>query len=245
MDDLRIKVSSDRGPIEARWTMVNEAKELGSLQTSVSLDWSLTGFTEIYTKMQRDKWHKRWGLGVYKIPDDSTVIEIGCGIGTAAILAAKYLPQSQHHLIDADEVNTGFGKGSPLWTTNGSVLYNTWDVVANGIESSGIDPQRFEFNTLGRNPWPAADMIMSHASWCYHYPTEVYLDKVVSSLKPGGILCVTIRFYDKDDALSKISERLGGPPRAMLTYDKAEKPGNFGILTDRDFYKADCVWVKE
>ena len=57
------------------------------------------------------------------------------------------------------------------------------------------------------------DIVTSAWSWCWHYPFEVYADKLLKSLKIGGTLMLTMQNPpDLRDVPKKISELLGSEP---------------------------------
>ena len=195
----------------------------------------------------RHNWQRRWGQGVYNLPDTAVCTEIGSGVGINAIWSAQYLPRSQWHLVDSLEPNVPLDMTTawPQWTEDGGLHYNSGELVDDGIATSGMTASRFTQNPLGENPWPKSDMIMSAASWCYHYPTEVYLDRVVDSLKPGGLLWVSIRVNDADDSRTKISQALGVEPLNQVTYDRHLRMNDLEKITDYskgEYWLVECLW---
>jgi len=63
--------------------------------------------------------------------------------------------------------------------------------------------------------WPEeVDCVTSYISFCWHYPKEVYWNKIMRSLKIGGKLVLDIRTLPDRDVIAEISKDMGSTPTA-------------------------------
>lgn len=232
-------VHSDRGPLYANYNDLPLVKKIAGSQYGL-YDVTDQQFKDVTEQYHRGQWHQRWGQGMFQgLPDNAVCTEIGAGAAMNAILTSQYLRKSTWNLIDGDFEGL---RDNPTWTEEGDLYYNAWECALDGITATRMNPARFTINNLNALPWPQSDLIISQCSWCFHYPTEVYLDQVMASLRPGGTLYVTIRVNDKDDSRRKISEALGCEPINQITYDQWERTPHLQKLSQWDVWRTDCLW---
>lgn len=234
-----LKVHSNTGPLNVTWENKDQLIKFSGIQTRT---WEIETFDSKFTSMQSRHWHQRWGTGIYDIPVDGTVIDIGSGIGVSDLLLSKYRPDLNFNLYDKDTISIG---GPVTWNPNINVgfYYNNWDVTKDAIANSNIDPDKF---LLGdpNSIWPEADLITSHWSWCHHYSVYTYLDNVFDSLKPGGKLMVTVRVHKQEDAIGIINDKFQLKPIIQIPYMIEDAP--FNSSSDHpDIWAWDCVWIKK
>ena len=123
-------------------------------------------------------------LGNISLPENATVIDIGAGNSLIDLGLSKCKKSAKFILIDSDYSGQNYGS---LHSRDFNT-YNSWQMVYDAIELSGLDHTNFVTNDTDYAFDEPADIILSSYSWGMHYPIDVYLDKVVNALKPGGYL---------------------------------------------------------
>ena len=189
-------------------------------------------------------WDQRDSLLTFDIKDGSKIVDIGCGAAVVDLLLYSYVPNSTFYLIDKEAEWPG-GTTTPLAVhyTEDHPFYHSWSVVDDAIKTSDFDRNRFNF----LNPHDAfpedVDLIMSSASWCFHYSKDQYWSRVLKSLKIGGKLFLDIRLLPDRDIINEISEELKSTP-AMIKitqvpeYLDIEPNVTPGVLGYR------CLWTR-
>ena len=119
------------------------------------------------------------------LPNDPVIIDIGSGNSLTDLALSKFLPNAKFILVDGDGDNVNKNLHTDKFLT-----YNSWQMVRDAIRLSNIDSSRFSMHNIDYPFDQQVDMIISTNSWGLHYPIDVYLDKVVNALKPGGYLVI-------------------------------------------------------
>jgi len=122
------------------------------------------------------------------VPKGGVLLDIGCGLGGIDVLLA---PHFDHlHLLDGtgwDERRAGYQQSTHPW--------NSLDLTREIMIMNGLHDKTTLIEYRER-PDIHVDVVISTTSWCYHYRSEEYLSWVAAILKPGGHLCVDLRFSD-------------------------------------------------
>jgi SAM-dependent methyltransferase len=203
-------VNSDRGPLTVKWSDANELASWSNMQAGLYLQSSnsLQTFYEFFPKWYQMFWDARFKQGLFNIPDNSKILDIGCGVAVIDLLLAQYLPESQFYLLDKE----GFNFYPGVYYDSNYPEYHNWGPVIDAIKTTNLDRQRF--NIL--NPteeWPNdLDVITSYLSYCWHYPKDIYWDKIINSLKIGGKLILDIRTLADRDIIGEITEDMKSEP---------------------------------
>ena len=74
--------------------------------------------------------------------------------------------------------------------------YNALELSRRVLESNGVPPESFRILDTGNGdgvPDGPLDLVVSIASWGFHYPVATYLDDVHRALGPGGRLILDVR----------------------------------------------------
>lgn len=161
-------------------------------------------------------WDQRDSLLTFDIKDGSKIVDIGCGAAVIDLLLYSYVPNSTFYLIDKEAEWPG-GTTTPLtvYYTEDHPFYHSWRVVDDAIKTSRFDKNRFNFLNP-TDPFPEdTDLIMSSASWCFHYSKEQYWSRVRESLKIGGKLFLDIRLLPDRDTINEISEEFDSFPEKI------------------------------
>lgn len=213
-----LNVDTDRGKISLQWSDANNLALWANLQAGIYLQRtnSLQTFYEYFPRWYQMFWDARFKQGIFDLQDDAVILDIGCGVAVVDLLLSKYLPNSKFYLLDRE----GFNFEPGIYYDKNYPKYHSWDPVIDGIKSSGLDSNRFNF--MGPDSqWPdQVDVITSYFSYCWHYPKETYWDKILNSLKIGGKLILDIRHLSDRDVIAEISEDMKSTPTAHWFEDK-------------------------
>jgi hypothetical protein len=100
------------------------------------------------------------------------ILEIGCGVAAIqAFLKQKY-PDAKLELLDADTVTDEGGAG---YHPEKRELYNSRAVTEGLLAANGVTVSKW--HDVGTKELLEADLIISMASWGYHYPLSTYRAK--------------------------------------------------------------------
>jgi SAM-dependent methyltransferase len=148
------------------------------------------------------------------------IISVGSGASTFELILSKYCIDSKIFLLDKSEIILGFGeKENSFSESNSQGFYNSWEVVHDAIKTSNLNSNSFAFLDPEDDWDEDIDVVISLASWCWHYPFEFYADKLLKSLKIGGSLILEIQNTpDFRDVPKLISELLGSDPAYQERY---------------------------
>jgi len=102
-----------------------------------------------------------------------TAIDLGCGIGYQTLQISKLVPDVHFDMLDKTGVEM------PNQYTDTGYLHNNLDmtldyVLDNNINASVWDVDEFTWST-------PVDVVISTLSWGWHYPVELYIDRVLST----------------------------------------------------------------
>ena len=142
------------------------------------------------------------------------IVSVGSGASTFELMLSKYCIDSKIFLLDKSENILGVGERKDSFSeTNSQGFYNSWEIVYDAIKTSNLNENSFVFLDPEDDWDNDLDVVISLASWCWHYPFEFYADKLLKSLKIGGTLILEIQNTpDFRDVPKLISELLGSDP---------------------------------
>lgn len=193
---------------------------------------------KFFHKWNQDKWTERETLGVFDLPDNAKVMDIGCGVAISDLLLYSYLSSPTFYLLDNEgEWPTTCHPVSVNYTVD-HPFYHSWKPVKDAIESSNFDSSRFNFLSPSDQFPIELDLVMSSFSWCYHYPKEAYWSNVVDSLKIGGKLFLDVRVLQDRDIIKEISEEMNSDP---VIIDLNVGPDYLDIQTETAYR---CLWTR-
>ena len=179
------------------------------------------------------------------LPNHATIVDIGAGNSLIDLALSAYLKSAKFILVDGDGHNTN----SDILHSRDFKTYNSWQMVHDAIELSGLDKANFTTTGTDYDFSEPADVILSSYSWGMHYPIDVYLDKVVNALKPGGYLILnpvlnTNGYLDEiDKRLTRITtEPEGHWMRSSHQWDRWEPL--FRNLPESEPTAYRCIWQK-
>ena len=131
------------------------------------------------------------------LPDRArNILDIGCGVGAIDVLLYRHFrgrDDVQIYLLDKSRVESRVSYGFH----REEIFYGSLDVTRSVLTENGIPTENIHLREATedhRIDVPGElDLVLSLASWGFHYPVSVYLDRVYSLLRPGGRAIVDIR----------------------------------------------------
>jgi len=239
----QLTINTSSNPITLNWSDSETLSKYSALQTGAfggaghTLNRQL--FYEKFQDWAQWQWNQKEYLGIFDLNPKPLIIDIGAGVSVGDLLYAKYNPESKFILIDKDEEN--FQEG--LCFSPNYCFYNTWSPVLDCIKTENLDSTRFNFSD-GTDEWPESDCITSFFSWCFHYPKEIYWEKVKNSLKIGGKLALDVRILRDRDVVEEISDEFRSKPK-FIEYPNTipEFIDNFD-RPNADIFGYRCVWLR-
>lgn len=213
-----LKIASDKGDLLVRWNDVNELAKWSNIQAGLYLQnqpSNLQLFFEYFPKWYQHFWNQRHAQGVFDLPNEAKIIDIGSGVSVIDLLLASYIPNSKFWLVDKE----GFEFRPGVYYDINYPMYHNWGPVVDAIQASEFNPERFFF--LGQDSdFPEdVDCVTSYLSWGWHYPIETYWNKAYNSLKKGGKLVMDLRALEHKDVISELSEIMKSKP-VLQPFDK-------------------------
>lgn len=101
-------------------------------------------------------------------PIVTRILEIGCGVGALNVFLQKHYPAAEVWLLDGDKISNAGGAG---YSSNPDV-YNSRAITEKLLAANGCKVDRWL--DIGTKEQLDADLIVSLASWGYHYPLSTY-----------------------------------------------------------------------
>lgn len=243
-----LNIVTDRGDLKLKWSEINEFAKWSNIQAGLYVrgtESSLQLFYEHFPRWQQFWWDRRASQGLWGSMHDSggdnpTIVDIGCGLSVQDLLLAKYFPGSTFTLVDKE----GFEFRPGIYYDKDYPEYNSWKPVVDGIESSGLDPKRFSMQGP-EDKWPdQVDAVTSYLSYCWHYPKELYWQKVMDHLKVGGVFCADVRILEDRDVMAEISEDMKSDPISKVEFGQLPKHVDAKPSPNPDIYGYSAVWVR-
>jgi SAM-dependent methyltransferase len=208
----KLNVNTDRGVLTVKWNDANNLALWSNIQAGLYLQDtnSLQTFYEHFPRWYQMFWDARFKQGLFNLPDDSVIMDIGCGVSVIDLLLAQYLPESKFYLLDKE----GFSFRPGVYYDSNYPEYNSWEPVKDAINATNLDSTRFTMMSP-TDQWPGqVDVITSYLSYCWHYPKETYWNNVLDTLKIGGKLILDVRNLADRDVVNEITEDMKAEPVA-------------------------------
>jgi hypothetical protein len=240
----RININNNNSQLSLSWTNIQELRKWSRMQLGEAyFPVTLTNdeFMLLFEKRIQNNWNRiARNVDITKL---KKIVDVGSGVSTPDLLASKFNPDAEFYLVDKAEF-TRHTNGLYYQDVHGH--YNSWSVVEDCINSSGLD--RNKFNFLDPNDvWPTdVDLVLSTFSWCWHYPKETYWNKVMSSLKIGGHLLVDVLNLPDRDVVKEISYEFSSVPTVISRMKMDPHLNTFkGHLTVKDgYYGGLYLWTR-
>jgi len=111
-----------------------------------------------------------------------SILDVGCGLGGASVLLRNFYRNTGRgdprlYLLDGDQIDA-----LQYGVVKGSCFYSLMNETSRLMLANGVPEDRFELclapDWLGEEHGIKFDLVISLASWCFHYGPEVYLEQV-------------------------------------------------------------------
>ena len=249
-----LKIDSKKGPLSIQWsdsqTLIHyAAMQAGCYHVDISnVDWSskdrfATLHRENFQRWNQERWMDRENMGVFDLPKGAKIVDIGSGVSITDLLLYSYVPDSVFFLVDKNADWDSKLDPATVSYTELHPHYNSWDTVFDAIETSNFNKTRFNMLSPDDDFPEDTDLIMSSYSWCFHYPKEIYWQKVKNSLKAGGKLCLDVRLLHERDMIQEISEEFKSSPITLPIPKSASYVDNLPtVIPNVAGYR--CLWTK-
>jgi hypothetical protein len=248
MKNFELEIKSNKGPLKIQWSDVNNLAKYASTQSGRYLE-NNTDFLNLHKKhflnWSQTFWDQRQNMGVFDLPDNAKILDIGAGASVVDLLLYSYVPNSKFYLVDKEEWTIKFldNNAPEISFSKNYPFYNSWQSVKDAINTSNFDIDRFVFLTPDSEFPQEVDAVTSYFSWCFHYPKEVYWDKILGSLKKGGKLVLDIRLLKDCDIIQEISEVMRSYPKKFEIPQLPNYVDNFEIVKSGIIgYR--CMWIR-
>jgi len=245
---LTIK-TKNKGDISVSWRDVDQLSLYANLQSGFYLQENQTFSKDLllthFEHWNQMFWAQRENQGMLDYPDGAKILDIGAGVAVIDLLLYSYTSNSVFYLLDKEYWDESFAEfGTPkICYGKNYPFYNSWAPVKDAIESSNFDHTRFKFiNHLQEIP-KDLDVVTSYLSWCFHYPKEIYWDKVFENLKTGGKLILDVRPLHEKDVLGEISEQMKSTP-IKFTFPRVPNYVDEFDGPEKDITGYRCMWTK-
>ena len=249
MEKFNLTVQSNRGPLSVDWSDEETLARYSNIQAGFYLedsqDLSPALLKKHFYRWNQMFWEMREENGMFDFPDGSVIVDIGSGIAVADLLLYSYIPNSKFYLIDKEGWDEFFANSVPpnVCYDNEYPIYNSWAPVRDAIKTSNFDPARFVMQGPNDEFPKDVDVVTSYISWCFHYPKEVYWDKVMSNLKKGGKLLLDVRVLSDRDVIGEISEELKSTPVEIKFPKLPDYVDDYPAPSDEHSWSR-CLWTK-
>lgn len=226
--ELTICVKSD--PISVKWSNGNMFWGLVIAQRRVN---SVEACSRIFERKLKflDK-H-------ITINTESKVLDIGSGIGILDLFWHLH-SGSTFYLLDKDIIEP---KNKECFSENYS-FYNKRSCTVDAINTSNLNANNFIFLDPNSQLDIDFDVIMSHASWCWHYPFKTYWDKIKYKLKSGGKLFLDISnqaLEEEPNLIAIVSDWFKSVPQ-ITRYTTHHVADNPDLLWKNGSYGLNAIW---
>lgn len=196
-------------------------------------------------KIWNDDFNKIRKLGAFDLPDNPSIVDVGCGVGTLSLLLSKYLKNPKFFLIDKSLHNHTIGNIDYQSLNNKHGFYNTWEPLKSAISLNELDLSLFSMNDTDAS-WPEnVDLIISTFSWCWHYSKDVYWNNVMSSLKYLGKLQLDVSNWPNRDIVGEISEELKCKPVISPIAEYPHPAPGAWTIDENKNRGYSCMWIKK
>jgi hypothetical protein len=175
-----------------------------------------------------------------KLPPGATIVDIGAGNSLVDILInAKFSDKKfKFILVDGDKTYplTNPSSNNSFYQKD-YATYNDWFFLKKIVELNNMDNESF-VTKVPNETWStdSVDLVLSTASWGWHYPVDTYSAKVHAMLKDGGYLYIN-QALNVDFAVKKLLA-LFNPIKIIMdkfvpTKSPAENTRSLSLIVDK------------
>lgn len=135
-----------------------------------------------------------------------SILEIGCGMAAIQVHLKQRYPGARLELLDGDTDN---GKGGAGYSETPDI-YNSRAHTEMLLAANGVSVSRW--HDVGTKELLKADLIISMASWGYHYPFAMY--------RVSGLVICDLRRTTEAHTIRRAVERGGKLIHAGIKFDR-------------------------
>jgi len=233
MKNLKLEISIDNQPFSIEWSDPETFWTLTTLQKRLSDKVSVERFFTRSINFLLEH-------NIFKKDPDATVLDIGSGIGTVDLFLQQYTG-STFHLLDKD-LNENLEEYE--FYSKDYKFYNDRKCTVDAIETTKLDFNKFALLDP-ESELITYDVITSYGSWCWHYPLEVYWNKVKNNLKSNGKLYLDISTYamaNNPNLIKIISEWYNCEP-VISRYTRDHRTSDPDLLWKDGSYGFNAIWT--
>lgn len=146
--------------------------------------WESINNVSVYSKLSQLE-HEQYKAHINK---PKRVLDLGCGLGRAAIYLNHMLNDPEVHFILAD-ANEDSQIVTGKYASNNQEKYNKLDLTASFCKLNGLT--NFETFDIYRNDWNQLkdiDLVISHCSVGMHYPVKDALPNLLKVTTPNCVM---------------------------------------------------------
>jgi hypothetical protein len=214
-------VMSDKGPLTVKWSNLQKLAASWLTQTSGhgNGDVSLANFFKNFDSYHNNMWYLNQNFGIYDLPKNPTIIDVGTGTATMNMFIHKYLPNSKFYLVDRNQwiINDNPNK---VRSHDNMCWKHDWSVVEDCITTTGLDRNNFVFLNQFDDWNFESDLITSSMAWGMHFHKSDYWQRCVDSLKIGGKLMLDINSHWLKSATKEIDEAFGCKHSVVFSFSR-------------------------
>jgi len=149
---------------------------------------------DVYQKQGFEAWKAAYEASLARIMRSITgylpaecgaLLDVGSGLGGIDVLLSR---RYEHKVL----VCTIDGADSPPVVNVHRLPFNNQLIQADFLHANGVQRQHHyspDFDQFEEK----FDLLVSFASWCFHYPPEEYLDRIRVALNPGATVILDVR----------------------------------------------------
>jgi SAM-dependent methyltransferase len=246
MKNFELEIKSNKGPLKIQWSDVADLAKYASIQSGRYLENNndlLNLHKTHFLNWNQTFWDQRQNIGTFDLPNNARILDIGAGASVVDLLLYSYIPNSKFYLVDKEEWAIKFlDNSSPeICFSKNYPFYNSWKSVKDAISTSNFDMDRFVFLTPDSEFPKDVDTVTSYFSYCFHYPKEVYWEKILGSLKKGGKLVLDVRLLKSKDIIGEISEEMKCDPVKFVLPELPKYTDNYE-LAESGIIGYRCMW---
>lgn len=145
-------------------------------------------------------------IALLSLNDNAIIIDIGAGNSLVDFAIQALLPEKNFKfvLIDGNDDLATSTKTRGFYNEQEYDTYNSWSFVNSLINVNNFNKDNFSLKSPTDDWGPQCDLIMTLSSCGWHYPIDVYLNKIVSLVKDGGyFMCAGL--LNIDNAFNKVN----------------------------------------
>ena len=248
--EYTLNIETNKGPISVKWSNLDDLALYANLQSGFYLQSNQSFSKDLLLDNFKDWnqmfWNQRQNQGMLDYSAGSKILDIGAGMSVVDLLLYTYCPNSNFYLLDVEKLDQNFATVGPrsVCFSENYPYYNSWAPVKDAISASNFNIDRFKFLDFIDQVTEEMDVVTSYLSWCFHYPKNVYWEKIFEILKTNGKLILDIRLLNEQDVIGEITEAMKSEP-VKFAFPKVPNYVDTFNGPDDNIIGYRCMWIKK